>query len=331
LDILRGHLFQSFKIMELLRGLSGLRQPQRPCVATIGAFDGVHLGHRAVIDQLADHAREHAAERVVVTFEPLPREYLAPTRATARLQSFREKFESLAALGVDRLLCLRFDEALRRMSAEAFARTVFVDTLNTRVLVLGDDFRFGCDREGDANFMRAFGASAGFKVLPTDTVSVDGERVSSTRLRAALQDGDFALAARLLGRPFSMSGRVTYGRQLARTLDAPTANIALRHRYVPLRGVYAVTVDGEGLKAEPGVANVGSRPTVDSGERPNLEVHLLHGSFRLYGKHLRVNFHHKLRDERRFDSLDLLKAQIGKDAEAARDWLVERAKETQNA
>lgn len=317
--------------MELLRGLSGLRRQQRPCVATIGAFDGVHLGHRAVIDQLAEHACAQAFERVVVTFEPLPREYLAPTRATARLQSFREKFESLAGLGVDQLLCLRFDEKLRRMSAEAFARRVFVDTLNTRVLVLGDDFRFGCDREGDAAFMREFGREAGFTVLPTNTVTVAGERVSSTRLRAALQQGDFELAALLLGRPFSMSGRVAYGRQLARTLDAPTANITLRRRYVPLRGVYAVTVDGEDLVAEPGVANVGSRPTVSSGERPNLEVHLLRGDFRLYGKHLRVNFHHKLRDEQRFDSLDLLKAQIGRDAEAARDWLVGRSKETQNA
>jgi len=306
--------------MELLRGLSDLRARHRPCVATIGAFDGVHRGHRAVIEQLAEQGRQLGLPTAVVTFEPLPREYLAPTRAPARLQSFRERFLALRALGVDRLLCLRFDESLRQMSAEAFACEVFVEGLAVKALVLGDDFRFGRDREGDSTFMRGLGEREGFVTLPTHTVELDGERVSSTRLRAALAAGDFAQASRCLGRDYSMSGRVIHGKQLGRQIGVPTANIALRRISVPLSGVFAVTVSGGGLDAAAAIANVGSRPTVDSGLRPNLEVHVLDGEHALYGERLDVSFLRKLREEQRFASIDALKKQIFSDIDSARDW-----------
>lgn len=310
--------------MELLRGLDGLRDRHRPCVATIGAFDGVHLGHQAVIDQLAEQGAKLDLPTTVVTFEPLPREFLAGDRAPARIQSFRDKIEAVRALGVDRLLCLRFNEALRSMSADRFARELFVDGLGVRALVLGDDFRFGRAREGDAAFMRRLGEEQGFVTLGTRTVLVDDERVSSTRLRAALGEGDFSLAERLLGRPFALSGRVMHGRRLGRELGAPTANVALRRRSVPLRGVFAVRVScGDGaaaLAATPAIANVGTRPTIEQGQRANLEVHVLGGDHDLYGRRLDVRFEHKLRDEMRFDSVEALKTRIHADIGAARDW-----------
>lgn len=308
--------------MELLRGLGGLRDRHRPCVATIGAFDGVHRGHQAVIEQLAEQGHRHDLPVTVVTFEPLPREFLSGDRAPARLQSFREKYEALAELGVDRLLCLRFDAAMRDMTADRFARELFVDGLGVRALVLGDDFRFGRDREGDAVFMRQLGERTGFATLATHTVLCDGERVSSTRLRRALADGDFALAEALLGRPYRMSGRVIHGRRLGRTLGAPTANIALRRPSLPFTGVYAVRVSGAGLRGEAAVANVGTRPTVATGQRANLEVHLLDGEHDLYGERLSVVFEGKLRDEQRFDSVDALQSQIHKDIARARDCLL---------
>jgi riboflavin kinase/FMN adenylyltransferase len=237
---------------------------------------------------------------------------------------FRERFEALAALGVDRLLCLRFNEALRSMTAEGFARQVFVDGLGVRSLVLGDDFRFGRSREGDAEFMRQLGEREGFTTLATHTVELDGERISSSRLREALTQGRLALAQRLLGRPYQIAGRVVYGRQLGRTIGAPTANISLRRRGVALSGVFAVTVDGAGLCAAPAIANVGTRPTIDAGQRPNLEVHLLESNPDLYGERLSVSFRHKLRDEQRFDSVDELKEKIASDIDSARNWFAGR-------
>ncbi|WP_439107224.1 bifunctional riboflavin kinase/FAD synthetase [Congregibacter sp.] len=306
--------------MKLLRGLKGLRPQHRPCVATIGAFDGVHLGHQTVVSQLAEQGRKYDLPTTVVTFEPLPREYLAAESAPARLQSFRERFESLAALGVDRLLCLRFDENLRQMSAEEFADQIFVQGLGVRSLVLGDDFRFGHDREGGFSMMKAMGEREGFDTLSTNTIERGDERVSSTRLRSALAQGDFGTVRACLGRDYEMAGRVIYGRQLGRQIGTPTANIALRRGSVPLSGVFAVRVQGAGLESAPAIANVGVRPTVEEGVRPNLEVHILDGDHALYGQRLTVSFMHKLRDEQRFESVDLLKAQIYQDIEGARAW-----------
>jgi len=306
--------------MELIRGLHNLRDRHRGCVATIGAFDGVHQGHQAVLQHLLERARSMGLPSTVILFEPLPREYLNPEAAPARLMSFREKFDAMAALGVDRALRVRFDEDLRTMSALAFIQRIFVDGLGARYVVLGDDLRFGHDREGDFELMRAEGQRHGFECMPTPTLDVAGERVSSTRIREALARADFALAEELLGRPYSMSGKVVYGDQRGRTLDAPTANLLLHRLRSPLSGVYQVQVqvDGEsGLR--PGVANVGRRPTVGEQFRASLEVHLLDYAGDLYGKRLRVRFLEKLRDEQKFDSIELLTEQIHRDIARGRE------------
>ncbi|TCO74869.1 bifunctional riboflavin kinase/FAD synthetase [Chromatocurvus halotolerans] len=306
--------------MELIRGLHNLRSRHRGCVATIGAFDGVHLGHQAVLGQLLDEAVASSLPSVVIVFEPLPREYLVPEEAPARLMSFREKCLRLSQLGVDRLLCIRFDETLRGMSAMDFAQALFVRGLGVQRLVLGDDFRFGREREGDATFLRELGQREGFSTLPTKTFALGGERVSSTRVRDALAAGDLALAARLLGRDYAISGRVVRGHQLGRQLGAPTANVELRRLRSPLAGVFAVRVDGGALAADPGVANVGTRPTVSSGTRANLEVHLLEGSPDLYGRRIDVHFVHRLRAEKKYDSLEALRDAIQTDIDTARRW-----------
>lgn len=306
--------------MELIRGLHNLQPRHRGCVATIGAFDGVHLGHQAVLRQLLDESRDLGVPSTVIVFEPLPREYLAPGDAPARLMSFREKFLALSQLGIDRLLCIRFDESLRGMSATDFAQRIFVRGLGVRRLVLGDDFRFGRQREGDAVFLRDLGGREGFTTLPTRTFEVDGERVSSTRVRNALAAGDLAQAGRLLGRDYAISGRVVRGQQLGRELGAPTANVELKRLRSPLAGVFAVRVDGPGLRSASGVANVGTRPTVSSGTRANLEVHLLEGSPDLYGSLIDVRFVHRFRAEKKYDSLDALRDAIQNDIDIARRW-----------
>ena len=307
--------------MELIRGLHNLGPQHRPCVATIGAFDGVHLGHQAVIRKLQAKAEELGLPATVIVFEPLPREYFAPLEAPARIMSFREKFCALERLGVDRVLRIRFTPSLRRMSAQAFVDEVFVQGLGVQHVVLGDDFRFGNDRQGDYAFIKSQGRRYGYEASATETCELGDERVSSTRIRKALADGDFRLAERLLSRPYRMSGKVIYGRQLGRELGFPTANLQLHRLRSPLSGVYAVTVTGAGLESAPAVANVGTRPTVGDSIQANLEVHVLQGSPQLYGRHLEVTFLHKLREERKFDSIELLREQIGQDADAARAWL----------
>jgi riboflavin kinase/FMN adenylyltransferase len=298
--------------MELIRGLHNLRPRHRGCVATIGAFDGVHLGHQAVIRHLLDKSAAFDLPAVVIVFEPLPREYFSPLDAPARLMSFREKFRALEALGVDRVLRIRFNEALRRQSAQAFVDEVFVAGLGVRYVVLGDDFRFGNDREGDLQFIREQGRRYGYEAGPTPTVEHGEERVSSTRVRSALADDDFALAAELLSRPYSIAGKV-----VGRELGAPTANMELHRLRPPLSGVYIVSVSGASLDQVPGVANVGTKPTVQESIKANLEVHLLDRNCHLYGSHIEVTFLEKLREEHKFDSLAQLEAQIQKDITAA--------------
>ena len=306
--------------MELIRGLHNLRPAHRGCVATIGAFDGVHRGHQAVISQLLEKSVELALPSIVIVFEPLPREYFSPLNAPARLTSFREKFEALEALGVDRILRIRFTEQLQTMSAQDFIDTIFVEGLGVAHVALGDDFRFGNDREGDFLLLAAQGERYGFDVEPTVTFASEGERVSSTRIRQALEDADFSLAETLLGRPYSISGKVVYGRRLGRSLGFPTANLELHRLRAPLSGVYVVEVCGKGFDGVPGVANVGTRPTVDDSIKANLEVHLLDTGMDLYGKRIEVAFRHKLRDEKKFSSIDELKENIAKDVENARLW-----------
>jgi riboflavin kinase/FMN adenylyltransferase len=306
--------------MELIRGLHNLRPRHRGCVATIGAFDGVHLGHQAVIRHLLDKSRDLALPSAIIVFEPLPREYFSPIKAPARIMSFWEKCRALEALGVDKVLRIRFNERLREMSAQQFVDQVLVDGLGVRYVVLGDDFRFGSDRQGDYRFIQEQGKRYGYDAGPTPTCSIDGERVSSTRIREALESADFQQAERLLGRPYSISGKVIYGRQLGKTIGTPTANLELRRLRAPLSGVYAVEVSGGGLERAWGVANVGVRPTVDDSIKANLEVHLLDREIELYGQHIEVIFRHKLRDEQKFDSVDELKENIARDIENTRAW-----------
>jgi len=309
--------------MELIRGRHNLRPHHRGCAVTIGAFDGIHLGHQSVLAHLRQEAQARGVPTTVVTFEPLPREYLRPLEAPPRITTLRDKWPLLEACDVDRVLCLPFNEALRQLSAREFVERVFVEGLGVKYLAFGDDFRFGNRREGDLDYVRALADEFGYAVAPTPTREEAGERVSSTRIRAALAEADFGLAEQLLGRPFELAGRVQHGQKLGRQLDAPTANIALHRIRSPLHGVYAVRVSGGGLEAAPGVANVGVKPTIGESLEATLEVHVLEGAPNLYGERLTVRFRHKLRDEQKFPSLDALKEGIAADKASASAWLAD--------
>ncbi len=310
--------------MELIRGLHNLRPRHRGCVATIGNFDGVHLGHQAVLGQLAEKAGQLGLPTTVVTFEPHPQEWFFPDRAPPRLTRLREKLTALRRYSVDRVLVLRFDARLAAMEAAAFVERILVRGLGVRHLVVGDDFRFGRNRAGDFAFLRAMGARHGFDVVAMHSFRIEGERVSSTRIRQALAAGDMDTAEKLLGRPYRMCGRVAHGDRRGRGIGFPTANLHLHRRASPVLGVFAVEVFGVPGEPVPGVANVGVRPTVD-GTRALLEVHLLDFAGDLYGRYVQVDFLHKLRDERRFASFEALRAQIRRDVEAARAWFAARA------
>lgn len=303
--------------MELVRGLHNLRPRHRGCVATIGNFDGVHAGHQTILERLRAHSQRLGLPGCVVIFEPQPREFFAPKAAPARISRLRDKLELLEAQGVDRVLCLAFNRRLRELSAEQFVQQVLVDGLGVRHLEVGDDFRFGCDRTGDFAYLEQSGQRHGFSVEAANTIIEGGERISSTRIREVLDSGDFSQAERLLGRPFSITGRVLHGQKLGRQLGAPTANIQLKRLRAPLNGVYRVSTVLDGVLFK-GVANIGTRPTVEGDGRPHLEVHLFDFSGDLYGRTLTVMFHEKLRDEQRFDSLDALQAAIKADFAAAR-------------
>ena len=313
--------------MRLIRGLTNLKrlsgQAGSPlaggCVATIGNFDGVHLGHKTIIDQVKQKASQLGVPAVVMIFEPQPREFFQGDEAPPRLMPFRQKFEALLAEGVDMVLCIRFDETFRSYSGMGFIEDVLISGLGVRHLVVGDDFRFGCDRAGDFRLLQSVGQERGFTVENTRTVTVDGERVSSTRVRNALNVNGLEEAERLLGHPYRIHGRIVYGRQLGRQLNAPTANILL-NQMPALRGVYVVRARLETGEWCDGVANIGLRPTID-GKRPSLEVHLFDFAGTLYGQHLEVVFRHGLRDEVKFDSVDELRQQIARDFDNARAWL----------
>jgi riboflavin kinase/FMN adenylyltransferase len=303
--------------MQLVRGLQNLRPQHRGCVATIGNFDGVHRGHQAILARLRERADELGVPSCVVIFEPQPREFFGPDTAPPRLTRLRDKLALFAAAGVDRVLCLSFNRRLRELSAAEFVQTVLLQGLGVQHLEVGDDFRFGCDRAGDFAFLQQAALVEGFTLEAASTVEIDGLRVSSTRVRESLAAADFPLAERLLGRPFQISGRVLHGQKLARQFGTPTANVQLKRHRVPLTGVYLVTVELDG-KPWPGVANIGVRPTVQGDGNAHLEVHLLDFVGDIYGRRLTVAFHHKLRDEQRFASLEALKTAIHADVAAAR-------------
>jgi len=313
--------------MRLIRGLTNLKrfsqQPEAPlangCVATIGNFDGVHLGHQTIIDQVREKAVELGVPSVVMVFEPQPREFFQGIDAPPRLMPFRQKFEALLRSGIDIVLCLRFDENFRGYSGMGFIEDVLIDGLGVHHLVVGDDFRFGCDRAGDFALLRRVGEARGFSVENTRTVEVAGDRVSSTRIRQVLGENRLEDAEALLGHSYRILGRVVYGQQLGRQIGAPTANVLLP-RMPALRGVYVTFVTLADGRVLDGVANIGLRPTVD-GRQPSLEVHLLDYTGTLYGQRIDVVFRHFLRGEVKFDSVDDLKHQIARDFEDARAWL----------
>ncbi len=306
--------------MELIRGLHNLRDQHRGCVATIGNFDGVHLGHQRVLRQANDQARQLGLPSVAMIFEPQPLEFLAPERAPARLMRFREKVKGLFAAGIDRVCCLRFNRHLSSLTANEFVHQVLVDKLGVRHLVVGDDFRFGSDREGGFELLQERGQALGFDVRSTDTFTLAGERVSSTRIRQCLAEGDFAQAELLLGKPYEITGHVVYGKQLGRQLGLPTANVELHRFRSPLNGVFAVRASVAGRSDLMGAANIGLRPTVNGSNRLILEVHLIDFNQTIYGQFLTVAFCHKLRSEKKFNSLDELKHQIQADVQHTRDF-----------
>ncbi|MFQ5661313.1 MAG: bifunctional riboflavin kinase/FAD synthetase [Gammaproteobacteria bacterium] len=303
--------------MELIRYLHNIKDRHHGCVATIGNFDGVHLGHQAVFQQLRRHALRLKLPAVVMIFEPQPLEYFSPDTAPARLTGFREKIEWLQEHGIDRVICLRFQQSLAALSAEQFVEQLLVQALGVRYVIVGDDFRFGHGRQGNFRMMQAFGRRYGFEVVATETLSSDGTRVSSSRIRDLLTAGRLEQAKNLLGRPYTISGRVIHGDERGRKLGFPTANMALKRRLSPLLGVYVVLVKGLREGIYNGVANIGTRPVFD-GKQLLLEVHLLDFNGDIYGQHLHVEFLKHLRAEKNFASVDQLCAQMETDIEEAR-------------
>ena len=301
--------------MEFIRNLSQLRPRHKGCVATIGNFDGVHLGHQAVLKQLATKAKALQLPTVAIIFEPQPQEFFA--KASPRLTRLREKLMAMRHYGVNKVFCLHFNNKLADLSAQAFIQEILIDGLGIKHLVVGDDFSFGKKRQGNFTMLKEAGKQNGFTVESQNTFILGEERVSSTRVRQALMQGELSTARELLGRPYSMYGRVRHGQKKGRTIGFPTANIFIHRQVSPLNGVFAVTLHGVTENPLAGVANLGTRPTID-GERFLLEVHLFNFNKIIYGHYVEVEFIRKIRNEQRFASFDALKAQIKKDVESAK-------------
>jgi riboflavin kinase/FMN adenylyltransferase len=305
--------------MELLRGTTELRDSQRGGIVTLGSFDGLHRGHQVLLEQTVQWARQLAAPSAMLTFEPMPREFLHATNPPARLTNFRERWRLLEPAGLDTLIVLRFNDRLRSLTGEQFVEMLTSD-LKVQGLVVGHDFRFGKAGQADATFLSEAGLRHGFAVTVVEPVVAAGERVSSTVIREALAAGRFDQARALLGRPYSIRGRVVPGAQLGRQLGFPTANIRVRRRKLPLGGIYAVRVHGIKKQAMGGVASLGTRPTVD-GVEPLLETFVFDFSGDLYGRELEIEFVAHLRNEERFESLEALVAQMRIDESRARNFL----------
>ena len=297
--------------------------PNTACVATIGNFDGVHLGHQAILEQVVTEAKTQDLRSVVIIFEPQPLEYFKADEAPVRLMRFREKYQAISEYGIDFVFCLKFDAHLSQLSAEEFIQQVMVDHLSIKHLVIGDEFRFGGDRSGDYALLKEAGKRFGFSVESTQTVECEESplRVSSTLIRELLAKSNFSAAENALGRPYSFMGKVIHGQKLGRQLGFPTANVALKRTKVPFSGVYVVSLylNGEDNTPYQGVANVGVKPTVGN-YLPSLEVHLFGFDRDIYGRNVRVVFHQKVRDEQRFNGIDALKEQIDKDVKQAKEY-----------
>ena len=300
--------------MQILRHIPATLQA--PCVLAIGNFDGMHLGHQVLLKKLMQSAKALGLSAAVMTFEPHPRELFMPDNAPSRLCALREKLEYFANAGVERVYVCAFNRRFAKVSAEEFMQRILRQSLNVEAILVGEDFRFGAQRTGTTQDF----VQAGFNLIKLPQVNLDNDRVSSTRVRSALASGQLEQAAMLLGRPYSISGKVVHGAQRGRQLGFPTANVHMRHERPALTGVYAVKLDG--LNA---VANLGVRPTIAGVPKLSMEVHVLDFNDNLYDKHVHVEFFHKIRDEMKFDGLDALKAQIAKDVESARSFFIARA------
>jgi riboflavin kinase/FMN adenylyltransferase len=299
-------------------------QAEKPVALVIGNFDGVHLGHQAMLSRLKETSKRLNLASCVMTFEPHPREFFAPDQAPTRLSSLREKLELLAEYGVDQVQICRFNYDFAKIGAKEFVAHILQQGLAAQWVLVGDDFRFGARRAGDLAMLRSLSSSYGFEVEEMSTYNVDGIRVSSTAVRKALSSDDLGLARRLLGRPYSISGKVVNGDKLGRRIGFPTANMQLRHNRPPLSGIFAVEVRGA-LDTSPqqvtrGVASLGVRPTVHEDGKPVLEVHLFDFNQEIYGQQLRMDFLHKLRDEEKYSDLDALIRQIRLDVENAKKY-----------
>ena len=303
--------------MQIFRGLYSLSS--QSVALTVGNFDGVHLGHRALLNELMVEARARQYPTAVVIFEPHPREFFSPNDAPARLSSLREKLELFAALGVDQVHICRFNAHFAQMAAVDFALALH-QQLNAQFILIGDDFRFGSGRAGDFALLQQLAKQENFDVQAVKSVLHEGVRISSTAVRSALSAGQLHTAQQYLGRHYNISGRVVRGAQLGRTIGFPTANIIPKHNRPPLSGVFVVEVHAEGFGVLQGVASLGVRPTVTQSKRMQLEVHLFEFKQQIYGKHLRVVFLQKLRDEAKFPDVAALTQQIVLDAAQAQNW-----------
>ena len=303
--------------MQIFRGTP--RHSQRvPCALTVGNFDGVHRGHRALLARVTSAAGARGLASAVMTFEPHPREFFAPQAAPMRISNLRDKLEALNDAGIDRVFIQHFNRRFAQLGATDFVEHILLDGCDVRWLLVGDDFRFGARRAGDNALLQQYSAQGRFELEQMPTFDDGGERISSTGVRTALAAGDLTRAERLLGRPYAISGRVLHGRKLGRSMGFPTLNLRIAHAHPAVHGIFAVNVHGIDPHPVPGVASIGLRPTVDDQGRWLLEVHLFDFTREIYGALVRVEFVQKLREEQKYATLDALAAAIRRDAERAR-------------
>jgi len=307
--------------VELIRGLHNIRAQHKGCVLTIGKFDGVHLGHKAVLTSLIEQAKALGLPSTVMVFEPQPEEVFTPEHAPTRLSRWRDKYDALKAIGIDRLICVHFTAKFASQSPQHFIQHTLVNALGVEFLVVGDDFRFGQARLGDFAMLQAAGQQHNFAVVSTASYRLDNNRISSTAIREALAADNFTLANDMLGREFTINGRVVHGQARGRTIGFPTANVNLQRAKAPIVGVFAVQVMCQGQRYN-GVANIGTRPTAD-GHQGLLEVHIFDFDQDIYGRYLHVAVQHKLRGIKKFDTFAQLQTQIAHDAQQARALLSE--------
>jgi len=305
--------------MQLIRGIKNIQPEDHGCVLTIGNFDAVHLGHQRVIQALIEKAKQHDAVPTVMVFEPQPQELFAGDKAPARLTRLRDKYRYLEELGVERLMCVNFSKSFASQTAETFIEELLVKQLGVKHLIIGDDFRFGKQRQGDFTMLKSYGKQLGFTVTDTASFKFEDCRISSTAIRIALEQDHLDEAARMLGRDYAISGKVFHGDKNGRKLGFPTANVLLKRRVSPVSGVYVVKVKHNEIEYF-GVANIGCRPTL-AGVRQQLEVHIFDFNQTIYGQHIEVIMLKKLRAERKFDSLDALTQQIKIDSEQAKSFV----------